>query len=282
MGNEKVDSLPSSSGSKGKIIGVISLKGGVGKTSSVSNLGAVMASEFGKKVLLIDANFTAPNLGLHLGLVEPENTIHDAMLGKVNIAETIYEHDSGFHFIPGAYVSRKIKSLKLKDKIKGLREHYDMILIDSSPNLNEEILSTTMASDELLVVTSPDYPTLSTTLRTLRLVKQKRTPITGLILNRVRNKKYELSVEDIEDAAQIPVVGVLPEDSNVSEALARTMPVALHRPKSKTSVEYKKLAACLIGETYKDPRVWQNIKSLFKKDLSKEKVNRLLLENERK
>jgi MinD-like ATPase involved in chromosome partitioning or flagellar assembly len=48
--------------SKGKIIGIISIKGGVGKTTAVSNLGAVLANEFGKKVLLVDANFTAPNL----------------------------------------------------------------------------------------------------------------------------------------------------------------------------------------------------------------------------
>ena len=173
----------------GKIIGIVSLKGGVGKTSSVANLGAVLASEFGKKTLVIDANFSAPNLGLHLGLVEPGATIHDILLNKANVNDAIYEHESGFHFIPGAYVSRKVSPFKLKQKISYLKDYYDMILIDSSPNLNEEMLATMIASDELLVVTSPDYPTLSTTLRAVRLAKQKRTPITGLILNRGRNKK---------------------------------------------------------------------------------------------
>lgn len=266
----------------GKIIGIISLKGGVGKTSSVSNLGAALASEFGKKVLVIDANFTAPNLGLHLGLVEPGTTIHDVLLDKAEINDAIYEHESGFHFIPGAYISRKIKPFKLKQKISYLKDYYDMILIDSSPNLNEEMLATMIASDELLVVTSPDYPTLSTTLRAIRLAKQKNTPITGLILNRVRNKKFELKIEDIEEAAQVPVLSVLPEDINVLEALAKTTPVTLHKPKSNASVEYKKLAACLIGEQYKDPRFWHRLKSVFRKDLAKENVNRLLMDNERK
>jgi|TARA_Y100000031_G_C8232683_1_gene391703 septum site-determining protein MinD len=266
----------------GKILGIISLKGGVGKTSSVANLGATLATGFGKKVLVVDANFTSPNLGLHLGLVEPATTLHDVMLDKADIAEAIYEHDSGFHFIPGAYISRKIKPFKLKHKINSLREHYDMILLDSSPNLNEEILATMIASDELLVVTSPDYPTLSTTLRAVRLAKQKKTPITGLILNRVRNKKFELKVEDIEEAAHVPILGVLPEDINVLEALSHTTPVALHKPRSNASIEYKKLAACLIGEQYKDSRLWYNLKSLFKKDIAKENVNRLLTKNERK
>ena len=46
----------------GKVLGVISIKGGVGKTTLVSNLGASLANDFKKKVLLIDANFNAPNL----------------------------------------------------------------------------------------------------------------------------------------------------------------------------------------------------------------------------
>lgn len=266
----------------GKIIGVISLKGGVGKTSSVANLGAALASDFGKKVMVIDANFSAPNLGLHLGLVEPGTTIHDILLDKAEVKDAIYEHESGFHFIPGAYISRKVNPFKLKQKISYLKDYYDMVLIDSSPNLNEEILATMIASDELLVVTSPDYPTLSTTLRAIRLAKQKRTPITGLILNRVRNKKFELSIGDIEEAAQVPVLSVLPEDINVLEAIAKTTPVALHKPKSNASVEYKKLAACLIGERYKDPRLWPKLKSIFKRDVAKENINRLLAENERR
>lgn len=266
----------------GKIIGIISLKGGVGKTSSVANLGAALASDFGKKVLVIDANFTAPNLGLHLGLVEPRATIHDILLDKAEVNEAIHEHESGFHFIPGAYISRKIKPFKLKQKISYLKDYYDIILIDSSPNLNEEVLATMIASDELLVVTSPDYPTLSTTLRAVRLAKQKKIPITGLILNRVRNKKFELSIEDIEDAAGVPVLSVLPEDVRVQEAIANTTPVVLYKPKANASVEYKKLAACLIGGQYKDPRLWHRLKSVFKKDIAKENINRLLAENERK
>lgn len=264
----------------GKIIGIISLKGGVGKTSSVANLGAALASEFNKKVLVIDANFSAPNLGLHLGLINPEITLHDVLLNRAEISEAIYEHYAGFHFIPSAYVSRKIKPFSLKQKINHLREIYDLILIDSSPNLNEEMLAAMMASDELLVVTSPDYPTLSTTLRAVRLAKQRKTPITGLILNRVRNKKFELSVEDIEEAANVPVLSVIPEDINVLESVSKTIPVALHKPMANAAVEYKKLAASLIGEKYKDPRLWFRLKSLFKRNIPKDYINRTLVESE--
>lgn len=264
-----------------KVIGVISLKGGVGKTSSVANLGAVLANDFSKKVLVIDANFSAPNLGLHLGLVNPEVTVHDVLLNRANAKEAIYEHEAGFHLMPGAYVSKMVNPHRLKHKISNLKEQYDVVLIDSSPNLNEEMLATMLASDELLVVTTPDYPTLSTTLRAVRLAKQRKTPITGLVLNRVRNKKFELSIDDIEDAAQVPVLSVLPEDINVLEALAKTKPVVLHKPKANVSIEYTKLAACLIGEKYEDPRLWSKIKALFRRDIPKENINMLLKELER-
>ena len=54
----------------GKTIGIVSLKGGVGKTTTVVSLGAALA-EIGKKVLLIDGNLYSPTLGLHLNIIDP-------------------------------------------------------------------------------------------------------------------------------------------------------------------------------------------------------------------
>ena len=59
--------------------------------------------------------------------------------------------------------------------------------------------------------------------------------------------------------------------------MEKTRPVTLHKPKSASAVEYKKLAASLIGEKYNDPRLWPRIKSIFKKDVPKENINRLLM-----
>jgi len=266
---------------KGKIIGIISLKGGVGKTTTVANLGAAMANEFGKNILVVDANFSAPNLGLHLGLVDPKVTLHDVLNDNNNVADAIHEHEQGFHVLPSAYIGGNIDPSKLKQKINHLREKYDAILIDSSPNLNSEMLATMIAADELLVVSSPDYPTLSTTLRAIRLAKEKKTPITGLILNKVYHKNFELSLNDIEYAAGVPVVSVLPHDIKVPESVANTSPVALNMPKANSAIEFKKLAASLIGEKYKDPRFFVRLKDMMKKDISKEEVNRVLMENKR-
>ena len=62
-----------------KVFGIIALKGGVGKTTVVANLGAALAQEFHKRVLLVDANFTTPHLGLHVGMVRPSHTLHNVI-----------------------------------------------------------------------------------------------------------------------------------------------------------------------------------------------------------
>ncbi len=266
-----------------KSIGVISIKGGVGKTTVTTNLGAVLANEFNKKVLVVDANFSAPNLGLHLGVVKPEKaTVHDVVLGKVKPQKATYVHDAGFHFIPGSLVAAgKVDVFALKKKLRDFKKNYDVVLFDSSPTLNSEILATMVASDELLVVTSPDYPTLSCTIRAIKLAKQKHVPITGLVLNKKRDKNFELSLADIEELAGVPVIAVMPDTDKVLEALANATPASLYDPNHDLSMEYKKLAACLVGEKFDEPRFFAKMKRLFSAAPPKQEINREILYKDR-
>lgn len=253
----------------GKVIGVLSLKGGVGKTSVVSALGSAIAG-FNKKVLLIDGNLSAPNLGLHLGIVDPEKTLNHVLNRESNIKDAIHEVGD-LDVIPSSIFNRTVVNpLKLKDRIKFLKKKYDLTIIDSSPALNEETLGVMLASDGLLVVTTPDHPTLSTTLKAVRLAKQRGSPIDGLILNKVNNKKFELSLDDIEKTVELPVMAVIPYDINVLKALSNFLPSTLHKPKSDASVEYKKLAATLIGEKYRP----FDLKNLLNITPKRQEINR--------
>lgn len=252
----------------GKTIGIVSLKGGVGKTSVVAALGAAIAG-FDKKVLLIDGNFSAPNLGLHLNIINPNKTIHHVLNDTANIKEVVCNMKH-FDVIPSSIFGTNINPLKLKDKIKFLKRNYDIILIDSSPSLNEETLSVMLASDGILVVSTPDYPTLGMTIKATKLAKQRGTPIEGMILNKVNNKDFELSVEEIEDTSDVPIMAVIPYDLNVLKSLSEFTPSTVYNPKSKASQEYRKLAATLIGEKYKSFK----LRDLFRATPKRPEINR--------
>ena len=234
----------------GKVIGILSLKGGVGKTSTVTALGYAM-SNFGKKVLLVDGNLSAPNLGMHLNVIDPEKTLHHILRGEVNPKEAIHNLEN-FDMIPSSLYDRsQVNPLKLKDKLKSLRRKYDIILIDSPPSLNEESMGVMNASDDIFIVTTPDYPTISATLKTVKVIKQRGAPLTGLIINKVYKKNFELSTDDIEKTAEVPVMAVLPHDVNVLKAQSKFKPSTKYKPNSEVSDEIKRLAATLLGEKHK-------------------------------
>jgi len=234
----------------GKSIGIISLKGGVGKTSVVVGLGAALA-QFGKKVLLVDGNFSSPNIGLHLKMLDPEVTIHDVLSRNSNFQDSIHVYEDLFHFIPANLFNEKeINPLNLRNRLKDVKREYDIILIDSSPALNDETLAAMLASDELFAVTTPDYTTLATTIKAIKEAKSRGTPIKGLVLNKVHNKKFELSTKNIEDTAELPIMAVIPYDVNILRAQANFIPSVVYNPGSDASREFKKFAAVLVGKRY--------------------------------
>jgi septum site-determining protein MinD len=245
-------------------IGIFSLKGGVGKTTAVISLGSAIAG-FGKKVLLVDGNISSPNLGLHLEIVDSEFSLQDVLEKKANPTQAV-QKVGNLDVLPSSIFSTlKVNPLLLNEKIKNLKRSYDYIIIDSSPALGDETLGAMMASDQILVVTTPDHPTLSTTLKALKLAKQRGTPISGLILNKVHNKNFEISLEHIEATLEIPIMAVIPHDINFLKALSNFKPSVEFSPHSEASEEYRKLAATLIGEKYEPIKLrhflrWMNPK----------------------
>ena len=256
-----------------KTIGIIAVKGGVGKTSISASLAADLANRHGKKVLLIDANYSAPNLGLHMDIVEPVKTIHDVLSGKADISHAVHTR-YGVDVIPGSFVySKEINHFKLKSRIGKVKDNYDFVIIDSSPSMNDEILSAMLASDNLFVVTTPDYPTLSCSLKAAKLAKERGVPISGLIINKVRNPKYELDLDEIEKAVEIPVVAKISDDPTHVEAIFTRVPASVYNKNSRFSREIARLSEAIAGERTKT----SFLRRLFVMNFGKEEVNRQML-----
>jgi len=255
---------------KPKVFGVVALKGGVGKTTVVANLGAALASEFGKKVLVVDANFSTPHLGLHVGIVNPSHTLHQIINEDHSVYEGIYQHNHGFHIIPGQLAPEGLDYHKLKEKLEPLKKIYDYILIDSSPSLNDEMAAAMAASDEVVVVSSPDYPTLSSTLHAVKLARDRGTKIRGIVLNKARKKRFELCSKDVSRASEEDVLATITDDIKVLSALAKMVPVVNYSPSNCVSQSFKKLAGKLIGEKYKKS-LFSKKKKEKKRDVKKDK-----------
>jgi len=264
---------------KGKCLCIVSAKGGVGKTTVTANLGTIMAREFKRKVLMVDANFSAPNLSVHIGIPNPRFTIHDLLSLKKPIEFAIVHHELGFDVLPGSLIFQKVHTKRFKEEIQKIRQGYDVLLIDSSPSLKDEMLGAVGVADEILVVMSPDFPTLGTTLATLKRIKNKEK-IAGIIVNRYRNKEFELKIDEIERATKKHVLGVIPEDENVLKSVSATTPVSALYPNSASTAELKKIAACLLGESYTES-IWGKIIGLFRKENRHVHLNRLVYKHEK-
>lgn len=243
-----------------RIIGVVSGKGGVGKTTTVANIGVCLAHDYKKRVLAIDGNVTTSNLGIHLGFLYPPVTLHDVLEDKVPIDQAIYVHESGLHVIPASLsVKRKAYYERLKSKIAELAANYDVILIDGAAGIGNEVKAAIMASDELLIITNPEIPAVTAAIKVSETAKDMNSQIRGVVINKVRRKSYEVSTKEIENSCESEVVSIIPEDGAVQESIAKRVPVIQYDPRCRASVEFRKLAASLIGEKYVVVPFWQKI-----------------------
>ncbi|MEK6926389.1 MAG: AAA family ATPase [Nanoarchaeota archaeon] len=256
----------------GEVIGIISLKGGVGKTSIVASLGDAIAS-FGKKVLLVDGNLSAPNLGLHFNIVDPEISLHH-VLSRVSKPLDAVQGLEKCDILPASIHQKSAASpLKLKDSIYPLKKSYDFILLDSSPSLNDETLGVMLASDKILVVSTPDHPTLNNTIKAVKLARQRGTPIIGLILNKVYGKNFEIPISQIEKTLDLPVMAVIPHETDFLKSLSEFESLVGKYPKSKAGEEFLRLASVLVGEKYRGPKLRGFVRWLAPK---RQDVNRAL------
>jgi septum site-determining protein MinD len=233
-----------------KVIAVLSGKGGVGKTTTVSNLSAALTTEFRRYVIGIDGNVTTPNLGLHLGIFSFPYTLNDVLDGTVSLRDAIHVCSNGVRIIPAqlSFESTDVDLTKMRDALNEIDA--DLVLIDSCPGLGNEIVPTLKITDEAIVVTNPEIPAITDALRAIEIAAKYNVPTRGVVLNRVRKDKYELSVNEVESVFDAPVISVIPEDPSVRKGIFQGNPVVATKPYSAASIEFKKLAGYLIGEKY--------------------------------
>jgi septum site-determining protein MinD len=152
-------------------IGVISGKGGVGKTTVVANLGAALAKKFGKDVTIVDCNLTTSHLSLSLGMYYCPVTLNHLLRGETNVKDAIYNHPSGMKIIPASIRLEELvgtDSTKLKKVVDKIHNKTDIVILDSSPGLGKEAISAIEASKEIIFVTNPNLPAVTDVIKCRR------------------------------------------------------------------------------------------------------------------
>lgn len=248
-----------------KIIVITSGKGGVGKTTTAINLGAAM-NHFQKDVLVIDGNLTTPNVGIHLNSPEVPVTLNHVLSGKADAFEAVYEHKSGLRIMPASLSIKELKNIrpeKAKDFKADFSKIADYIIVDSAAGLGHEAVSLFNLADELIIVTNPEMPAVTDALKTIKIAEQMKKPILGIIVTRVRKNKMEMQPESVKEMLEAPILGMIPEDDSIREALHFKDAVVHTHPKSEAARAYKEIAAKLLEIEYDSNKDRENIFKRF-------------------
>lgn len=235
-----------------KLIVITSGKGGVGKTTTAINLGAAI-NFFKKDVLVIDANFSTPNIGVHLNSPEVPINLNHVLLGKAEAFEAVYVHESGMKIMPASLSIKELKKTK-PEKLKEFKGDFkklsDYVILDCAAGLGVEALSVMSLADELIIVTNPEIPAITDALKTIKLAQMMKKPIMGVIVTRVRKDKIEMQPEAVRDMLEVPILGMIPEDIHIQKSLNSRNSVINSYPKSNSSRAYKEIAARILHVNY--------------------------------
>ena len=233
-----------------QVVGVVSGKGGVGKTTTVVNLSAALM-QFNKKVIAVDADIKMSGLGLQLGMYYFPVTLNDVLKKTRNIFEALYIHSSGLRIIPASLCMENVGVSRLKKVLNDPFLENSIVLVDAPPGLEKNAIAVLKACKKVLIVTEPELPAISDVFKIIAVCKKlNRKPI-GIIVNKYRERdSNQINVKEIESVTGLPVIGVIPEDRAIKESIFKREPVVFSNPYSSSAIAFKKLAANLIGEEY--------------------------------
>ena len=245
----------------GRVIAIASQKGGVGNTTTAINLGASLAQE-GRRVLLLDidpqGNATS---GLGVNGNDQRTTIYESLIGQAELRQAVMVTAlANLDLVPAGQrlsgaevelVGLMAREARLRNCLATVRQEYDFILIDGPPSLGLLTVNALTAADSVLIPLQCEYLALeglTQLIAAIRLVQDHLNPalrIEGVLLTMYDarlNLSQQVAAEARKFFAERVYKAVIPRNVRLSEAPSFGKPIALYDPHSTGAESYRQLA----------------------------------------
>ncbi|MGF9566317.1 septum site-determining protein MinD [Neorhizobium sp. JUb45] len=247
----------------GKVIVVTSGKGGVGKTTSTAALGAALAQN-GERVVVVDFDVGLRNLDLVMGA--ERRVVYDlvnVIQGEAKLTQALIRDKrlESLFLLPASQTRDKdnLTTEGVDRVITELKRVFDWVICDSPAGIERGATLAMRHADMAVVVTNPEVSSVRDSDRIIGLLDSKTLKAERgermekhLLLTRYDSVRAErgdmLKVDDVLEILSIPLIGIIPESSDVLRASNMGAPVTLADARCAPAMAYFEAARRLRGE----------------------------------
>ena len=184
---------------KTKTLSFASGKGGVGKTTVLTNVAAQLSQQ-GHRVLILDGDLGMANVDIMFG-VRAERSIFDVISGKVSLEDVIVEVAPNISLIPGGSGIYELSHISIFQKqallqqVSQLESKYDYLLIDTAPGIADNVIDLNAAAEEINIIITPEPTSFTDAYSLIKVLhERKREDRFSIICNRVLNEEEGLKL----------------------------------------------------------------------------------------